>query len=112
MSAEIAHIGVAVLEVELTEDQRAGLEEADRWVVNAMAELGAAALEHQEAAARAQAARRELERLSKAARHAEQQRAQVLRAIAGVLSLPPGEWTYNAEQGKLMRKEPTNVKPT
>jgi ribosomal protein L17 len=91
-------------EVALSDDQLAGIKAADNWVHQAMAELGAAFLEHEEAEQRAQKTRRALEQLSTRARETELQRAQVLRAIAENMGLSPGEWTYDDKQGKLVQR--------
>lgn len=99
-------------EVELSADQVAALKAADGWVQDAMAKLGATYLEHQEAEIRAKALRYQLGELGTKARETELQRAEVLRVIAETFDLPPGEWTYDGEQSKLVMKEPPNDKPT
>jgi hypothetical protein len=94
-------------EVELSDDQRAGIEEANSWVSSSMAVLGEAYLEHEEARLAYELAEKKLRSCAATARQAEKQRAQVVKTIASMLPLEQGEWVYDG-QGKMVRKDKPN----
>lgn len=90
-------------EVELSEDQRKGMDEANGWVSSSMAVLGEAYLVHEEAKLAYELAEKKLRACAATARQAEKQRAQVVTTIAGMLPLDKGEWVYDGD-GKMVRK--------
>lgn len=96
-----AQIGV----VELTDDQRQAIEEANRWSLDALAELGAAYLEFAQVEARYLKAKAHLANCKGGALEAEMKRGNVVAAIASGMELPPGEWSYDADKKALVRKE-------
>jgi len=99
--APIAQIGI----VELTDDQRHAIEEANRWSLDALAELGAAYLEFAQVEARYLKVKTRLVDCKGAAIEAEMKRGNVVAAIASGMNLPPGEWSYDAGKKALVRKE-------
>lgn len=90
-------------EVELSDDQRRGIEEANGWVADSMAVLGEAYLSYEEAKLAFELAEKKLRSCTATARSAEKQRAQVVQTIAGMLELGQGEWVYDGA-GKMVRK--------
>ena len=96
----------------LSDEQRKAIEQADRWVLEALAELGAAYLQHREAQALYKKAQADLAACSAAAAEAEKQRAQILSVLAAELDLPPGKWIFGPEQGTLVKEETSNAEPT
>ena len=90
--------------VELSEDQRKGIEEANRWVSSSMAVLGEAVLEHQEAKLAFELSEKKLRSCAATARESETQRAHVVQAIARLLKLKEGMWVYDGK-GKMVRKD-------
>lgn len=94
-------------EVELSDDQRRAMDEANGWVSSSMAVLGEAYLEHDEASLAYELAEKKLRSCAATARQAEKQRAQVVKTIAAMLPLDQGEWVYDGE-GKMVRKDTSN----
>jgi len=91
-------------EVDLDDDQRAAIEEAGGWSLEAYAELGAAYLDYSEAEARYLQAKARLTKAKGGALEADMKRGNVVAAIAAGMSLPPGEWTYDSKRGKLVKR--------
>ena len=89
--------------VELTEDQRLGIEKSNQWVSDAMAILGQTYLEYKEAQTLFERLQDKLHSCELAAREAEAQRAKVVGSIAQMLELRDGEWSYDGD-GKMVRK--------
>ncbi len=94
--------------IDLSDDQRKGIEEANSWVSSSMAVLGEAYLEYEEAKLRYELAERKLRSCSSTARQSEKQRAHAVGTIAGLLNLGEGEWVYDGS-GKMVKKEPTDA---
>jgi hypothetical protein len=112
MASETIPLKSASNAVDLDDDQQRSITAADVWLVDAMAELGAAYLQHEKAEAAYAAAKRTLQGCAAAAREAEVQRSMVLELVAKALGLPPGRWTYDAKQGTLVMEETPNAEPT
>jgi len=93
--------------IELSADQRRALEEANGWVSSSMAALGETYLSYDEAKRSFERMEKKLESCKAAALHAERQRAQVVRAMAGMLDLSQGEWVYDGN-GSMVRKDSSN----
>jgi len=98
-------------ECTLQAEEASSLDQADRWVLEAMAELGAAYLQHKAAEAAFAKSKACIAACTAAAAEAEKQRSTILAVVARELDLPPGTWTYDAKQGKLL-KEGSNAEPT
>lgn len=90
--------------VELSEDQLKAIDEAGGWTTSALAQLGASYLEYADAEARYLTAKANLTKHRAAAVQAEMTRGNVVAAIAHELKLPAGEWTYDPEKGKLVKR--------
>lgn len=90
--------------VELTAEQGAAIEAANRLVSEQMAILGQAHLEHGEARHLHERAQEKLRSCEVAALGAEAQRAKIVGALAETLDLGPGEWVYDGN-GKMVRKD-------
>ena len=103
--SEAKTIALPIASVDLSDDQREAIDEAGRWSTNALAELGSAYLEYSDAEVRYLAAKASLTTARAGAFEAEMTRGNVVAAIAHTLLLPPGEWTYDQKQGKLVRKD-------
>lgn len=84
----------------------------DRCVVEAMAELGAAYLRHRETEAAFKRAQAQISQCSAAALEAERKRSRGLSELAAKLNLPPGRWTFDAEQGTLVKEAPHDADQT
>ena len=96
-------------EFTLSEDMKAGMDEADGWVRETSSVLGFAFLEHEEARLRYELAQKNLSDRAATTRQAEVQRGHVLKKMAAMLNLGPGEWVYDGA-GKLVRKDIENAK--
>jgi hypothetical protein len=100
-AAKVIHLA----SVELMCEQRKAIEEAGRWVTEAFAELGGSYLEFAQLEARYLEVKAQLVACRAKAINAEMSRGNVVAAIAKTMDLPPGEWTYDSDQGKLVRKD-------
>jgi hypothetical protein len=96
---------IPIASVELSDDQREAIEEAGNWSAAAMAALGASYLEYSDAEVRYTTAKARLSKHRSAAIEAEMSRGNVIAAIGHALQLPPGEWTFDPKQGKLVKKD-------
>lgn len=84
-------------EIPLAPDHQLALEQATRWRDDALRELGEATL-------RAEEADRLRRRCIAQAQHMTLQHRNILAMICDMLALPPGEWSYDAEKGAMVRR--------
>lgn len=94
------------VEVALPDDQIAALDEVTRWEREALLELGEAHIHQVNVEGELAAAKGRTTACEERVHHASAQRARVLSVIAAMLELPPGEWTYDSQRGKLVKREP------
>jgi len=95
-------------EIELSPETARALSEADRWVTESLSELGEVQLKLDEVRAKEKLLAARAATLSDRARNAMTQRSQVFAALVDPASLPEGEWTFSSENGKLIRRKPSD----
>jgi hypothetical protein len=91
--------------IQLTKDQLARLSLAEQQATEVLARLGAAHLNHAAVAAQFEKSKSLLARREREAMVAVERQDAVAGELVRELNLPPGKWTFNAEQGQLVQSE-------